>query len=260
MTWALILLGAFEVPWVIYLVFTQQESFKAYHLNLATIGLSTASAVIAGLACLALMQDWVAAPALCVATATVVLFLSSVTSLSRNLGSRIALSPDHVSLFIAVPGAIAAAYAAYVCLRGRQREDALGLMIAAVVVGLVAAAFAVRTVQHITDHHSTAFVTQARAIVVLLDTGEAVGLLGAGIASLKGRPKPTLVFSTMGAVLLICDAWTNMLTAASGLSFDSAVFYLIVGEVPAIVVCLWAARSALRVLRVERASAMPMAG
>lgn len=259
MTWALIVLGALEVPWVIYLVVTQQESFKAYHLNLATIGLSTASALIAGFACWALLRNWVAAPALCVATATVVLFLSSVTSLSRNLGSRVALSPDHISLVIAIPGAIAAVYAAYVCLRGRQQQQELGLLIATVVVGLVAAAFAVRTVQHITDHHSTAYVTQARAIVVLLDTGEAIGLLGAGIASLRARPKPMLIFSTMGAVLLMCDAWTNVLTAASGLAFDSAIFYLIVGEIPSIVVCLWAMTSALRSLREHRVSEMSAA-
>ena len=251
-SWALVLLGACEIPWVIYLIFTQQESFQAFHLNVATLGLSMSSILLSGLSCWALSRGWTSAPVWCVATATLVLFLVTVTSLSRSLDSRIALRPDHVPLAIAVPGAIAAIYAATVCLLGKQATHAVGIKIAAVVLGLVACAFLVRTVQHFTDPQSEAIVTRARAIVVLLDTGELIGLLGAGIASLRGRARATLAFSTVGAVLLTCDAWTNVLTAASGLPFASAIFYLLVGEIPSIIVCVWAARASYRVIRATR--------
>jgi len=56
----------------------------------------------------------------------------------------------------------------------------------------------------------------------------------------------------IGGVLLICDAWTNVLTAASGLPFDSAIFYLIVGEVPSTVLCIWAAKCAVSELKERR--------
>ena len=251
-TWLLIILGACEIPWVIYLVFAQQESFQAFHLNIATLGLGIAAVVLSSPSCISLLKDWPSAPAWCVATATLVLFLASITTLSRNVEAKVALRPDHVPLIIAIPGAMAAGYAAFVCLRGNRAVHEVGIKIAAMVLALVALAFLARTVQHFTDPQSTAVVTRARAIVVLLDTGETVGLLGAGIASLRGKPRSTLVFSMIGGVLLICDAWTNVLTAASGLSFDSAIFYLIVGEVPSTVLCIWAARCAARELRERR--------
>ena len=159
---------------VIYLIFTQQESFQAFHLNVATLGLEHVVHPPEWTQLLGVEPRLDLSPVWCVATATLVLFLVTVTSLSRSLDSRIALRPDHVPLAIAVPGAIAAIYAATVCLLGKQATHAVGIKIAAVVLGLVACAFLVRTVQHFTDPQSEAIVTRARAIVVLLDTGELI--------------------------------------------------------------------------------------
>ena len=62
-SWLLIILGACEIPWVIYLIFTQQESFQAFHLNIATLGLGIAAVVLSSLSCISLLQDWPSAPA-----------------------------------------------------------------------------------------------------------------------------------------------------------------------------------------------------
>jgi hypothetical protein len=52
----------------------------------------------------------------------------------------------------------------------------------------------------------------------------------------------------IAATLLITDAWTNVITAPPGQTFWAAIFYLVVGEIPATIVCLWAARSATRAI------------
>ena len=117
----------------------------------------------------------------------------------------------------------------------------------AVLLVLTSIALMVRVGQHVTDAATTASVTRARALVVLLDTAEVVGLLGAGLASRRGRVPSTLVLATMAGVLLACDAWTNV-AATTGAAFDAALVFLVVGEIPSMIVCGIAAVAAYRKL------------
>lgn len=91
---------------------------------------------------------------------------------------------------------------------------------------------------------STQTVIHARAIVVVLDTGETAALICAGIGVLRQRVRLTYVAGTIAATLLLLDALTNLLVVPSGPAFQAALFYLIVGELPSTAVAIIAARAA----------------
>ena len=118
------------------------------------------------------------------------------------------------------------------------------LQVAAILLAVIAVIFVISTVAHFLDPQTTELVTRTRAMVVVLDIGESIGLLGAGLSSLYGKPRRTLVFSMVGGSLLICDAWLNVVIVGPGLPFESAIFYLVVGEIPSIILCVLAGRSA----------------
>lgn len=119
----------------------------------------------------------------------------------------------------------------------------------------------VRTDLHLTDLPTTADAERLRATVVILDTGESVGLIGAGWASLRGLPRATLVFAVMAASLLVVNAFVNVLAAEPGSAFVAAVFYLVVGEIPSTVLTVIAARAAIRaVLPIGDPPAAPVGG
>lgn len=113
-------------------------------------------------------------------------------------------------------------------------------------LALVALSFAFHTAAHLSDPATTGLMSRSRAIVVILDTGESIGLIGAGWFSLRGRPRPALIFSVLAATLLTCDAFANVVGAQQGTAFEQAIFYLLVGEIPSIILALWVARCAAR--------------
>lgn len=240
-TWALIVFGAFEIVWVIYLVFNQARTGQAFHIRLASVGLTAAVAVLCGVTSWMLWTRRRAAAALGIAAATVALFSAMVVTLSPSLRSGGLVNADFVPLLLAVVAAAGATIGAWAVLRDDADPGNTLLKFAIACLALVAGAAAIRTGQHLTTSVTSELATHTRGMVVILDTAETIGLLGAGIASLRGLLRPTFVFATMATALFICDAWVNVVMVPSGPAFQAALVFLFIGELPSIVLCSIAA-------------------
>ena len=55
-SWLVLLFGLLEVPWVIYLAFTQEKTVEANHLRLAALGIRLAGGVLCAWAAYALWR------------------------------------------------------------------------------------------------------------------------------------------------------------------------------------------------------------
>jgi len=240
-TWALIVFGSFEVLWVIYLVFNQATEGQAFHIRLASVGLTGALAVLCGLASWMLWTRRGAAATFAIAAATVALFSAMLVTLSPNLQLVPTAGVDVIPLGLAVMATIGAVVGVRAVLGDRTDRPNASLTFAIGCLGFVAVVAALRTGATFTTSVTSELATHTRAVVVILDIGETIGLLGAGISSLRGLPRPTFVFATMAATLLICDAWVNVVLVPSGPAFQAAIVFLFVGELPSIVLCSIAA-------------------
>lgn len=254
-SWLVLLFGLLEVPWVIYLAFTQEKTVEANHLRLAALGIGLAGGVLCAWAAYALWRRRPAGGALAVGAGTLTLYLGISMTLSPELSAS-DLTGFTMFMLVAIPGTIAAVLAATYVLRGTAESHRRVIVAAAVVLLLVALAFVGHAVAHAVSPDTMGWLSRARGVVVVLDTGESIGLIGAGIASLRGHARAALVFSVIAATLLTCDAFANVVGAAPGVAAEQAVFYLLVGEIPSIVLCLMVARSAYRKLKPELASSL----
>jgi hypothetical protein len=250
-SWALLVFGVLEIPWVIYLVFNQQTSGEAFHLKLASAGLAGASTLLCAATAWMLWRGRRAAGLLGVATTTLVMFNAMLVTLSPSLQSGGLVSGDLVPLLLALIASAGAVVAAVSALSVHLVPTSAVTRWAVAALVFVASASLVRLGQHVLFADSSELATRLRAIVVLLDTAETVGLIGAGLSSLRGRPRPTLVFATMAAVLLSCDAWVNVVAVPSGPAFRAALLFFFVGELPSVLLCLIAIRSASRRLSAD---------
>lgn len=247
-TWVLIVLGALEIPWVIWLALFQDPVVHARHVRLTMMGLVLAALALCLISAWGVWRERRWAPIATVAAATVISFSATVAALSPGVRPQRLLGSGVHPMLLAAPVIAAAAWSAWSLL---QREPArlpgqVAHKVAAVVLLLATIPLVYRLGNAASIPHTSVF-TQARALVVALDTAEVVGLLGAGLSSLRGRPPATLVLATMGGTLLTCDAWVNVMTT-SGEAFRQALFYLVVGEIPSILVCVVAAIWAYRKL------------
>lgn len=245
-TWALILFGAFEIVWVIYLVFNQARSGQAFHIRLASLGLAVAVAVLCGLTAWMLWTRRRAAAAAGIAAVTVALFAAMVVTLSPSLQSGGLVRGDYIPLLLAAVAAVAAIIGASAALRGQADPGRTSVKFAIGCLVFVTGAAAIRAGQSFTSTATSELATHTRGMVVILDTAETIGLLGAGIASLRRLPRPTFVLATMATALFICDAWVNVVMVPSGPAFQAALVFLFVGELPSVVLCsiaaIWAWR------------------
>lgn len=253
-SWLVLLFGLAEVPWVIYLLFNQQATVEADHLRLASLGLGLGAAALCAGAAWSLWRDRRSAAAFTVAAATQTLFLAIMVTLSPDMEAA-GISRLSVPLLLAVPGAIVSALATGIVLRGTAANHRRVIVISAIVLGVVALSILIHTASRLVDEGATMWMSRARAIVVLLDTGETVGLIGAGLASLRGRVRPALVFGVIAATLLAGDAFANVVGAPQGPAFRQAIFYLVVGEIPSIVLSLIIVRYASQQMPLPRPTA-----
>lgn len=240
-TWALIIFGAFEIVWVIYLFFNQSRTGQGFHIRLASAGLTAAVAVLCGFTSWMLWTRRGGAAALGIAAATVALFGAMIVTLAPSLRSGGLVNADFVPLTLAVVAAVGGVIGAAAVLRGDADPSKTLVKVAIGCLAFVAGAAVIRTGQHLTSNMTSELANHTRGMVVFLDTAETIGLLGAGIASLRGLPKPTFVFATMATALFICDAWVNVVMVPSGPAFQAALVFLFVGELPSIVLCSIAA-------------------
>lgn len=244
-SWLVLLFGIAEVPWVIFLLFTQQTTVAANHLRLAGAGVALGGAVLCFGAAWAIWKLRPSVIIFCVSAVTLTVFLGVTATLSPNLqadGLATQAQPIVMAIFAAVVGVSAIA----IFFNGTQASRRTLLAVAAIVLLIVGLFYLGHMVSHAMSDQTTGWMDRTRAIVVILDTFESIGLIGAGVASLKGHVKATLVFSVMGATLLSCDAYANVVGATQGPAFWAAIFYLIVGEIPSIVLLVLVARSAQR--------------
>lgn len=219
LAWITLLYGILEIPWVIALIFFQQRTGTAYHSHLIAIGLSGVSAVIAVLLAVGLWRGWAQVPVLAVMSATL---------LGTGLGLGFLLSELHVML-AGVVGIVVAILAARQALRhGTFTSTPL-----AAIMALVAGFSLFHLWSTVSSTPPSFPADHLRALVVLFDTAETVALIGLGWALLKGRARPAIVFGSMGVVLFLIDAWVNILGVPPGQEFVAALFYAVVGELPA---------------------------
>ena len=256
-TWLVLLFGLAEVPWVIFLLFNQQTTVEANHLRFASLGLGLAAAALCGGAAWSIWTRRRSAATLCIAATTSTLYLAIMVTLSPDMQAT-GIDGLYVPLLIVIPGAIAGGLAASHVLRGSTEQHRRVMSVAAAVLALIALSFLVHTIGHLLDESTTGWMSRARAIVVILDTGETVGLIGAGIASLSGHVRATLVFGVIATTLLVGDAFANVVGAPQGPAFEQALFYLVVGEIPSIVLSLIMVRSASK--RLNAADLEPTTG
>lgn len=244
-SWLVLLFGLAEVPWVIYLIFNQQATVEADHLRLASLGLGFGAAILCAGAAWAVLSRRRSAAALCVSAATATLFLAIMVTLSPDMETA-GVQGMFVPLLIAIPGAVAAGLATSHVLHGSAESHRMLMLVSATVLAVIALSFLVHTTGRLMDEGTTVWMSRARAIVVILDTGETVALIGAGLASLRGQARAALVFGAIAATLLTGDAFANVVGAPQGPAFQQAIFYLIVGEIPSIVLSLVVVHSASR--------------
>lgn len=244
-SWLVLLFGLAEVPWVIYLIFNQQATVEADHLRLASLGLGFGAAILCAGAAWAVLSRRRSAAALCVSAATATLFLAIMVTLSPDMETA-GVQGMLVPLMIAIPGAVAAGLATSHVLHGSAESHRMLMLVSATVLAVIALSFLVHTTGRLMDEGTTVWMSRARAIVVILDTGETVALIGGGLASLRGQARAALVFGAIAATLLTGDAFANVVGAPQGPAFQQAIFYLIVGEIPSIVLSLVVVHSASR--------------
>ena len=244
-SWLVLLFGLAEVPWVIYLIFNQQATVEADHLRLCQPGAGIRSRHPVRRCRLVSLEP-----------ATLG---GGTVRFGRNCDSLLAimvtLSPDmetagvqgmFVLLLIAIPGAVAAGLATSHVLHGSAESHRMLMLVSATVLAVIALSFLVHTTGRLMDEGTTVWMSRARAIVVILDTGETVALIGAGLASLRARRAPHLCSGPSQPHLLTGDAFANVVGAPQGPAFQQAIFYLIVGEIPSIVLSLVVVHSASR--------------
>ena len=65
------------------------------------------------------------------------------------------------------------------------------------------------------------------------------------------------MFGAAGVVLFLLDAWVNVTIVAGEQQFRAAVFYLVVGEIPAIAMCAAGTRLALHRWYAQVAASQP---
>lgn len=254
-TWLLLFFGICEVPWVIYLIFFQPTTVEAYHVRLTGAGLGIGGAIVGAIATVAVWRRSSRAALWAVAMATTMMMLATTATLAPKLQPDVAALGMWVPLVLALVGTAAAIVATVQLLRVSTAAEPRVLTVTAFILGLVAAFMLYRGVAHLFDADSTELASHTRALVVVLDTAESIGLIGAGWASLRGYVRATAVFGVMAATLLIIDAYTNVVAAEPGPTFWAAIFYLIVGEIPSTILALIAALAAAKKLPVQAGTA-----
>ena len=144
------------------------------------------------------------------------MMLATTATLAPKLQPDVAALGMWVPLVLALVGTAAAIVATVQLLRVSTAAEPRVLTVTAFILGLVAAFMLYRGVAHLFDADSTELASHTRALVVVLDTAESIGLIGAGWASLRGYVRATAVFGVMAATLLIIDAYTNVVAAERG--------------------------------------------
>ncbi len=247
-TWLLLLFGLSEVPWVVYLLFFQPTTMEAYHLRLTGAGLRFGVAAVSACAAVAAWRRMPRATMWTVSAAAAMAMLTAAALLSPGIQANGGTSWRAMNPLLGTIGTAAAIAASVVLLRTPRAKRSAALVTAVVVLGVLSISWFASGINHLMTTETTELASHARAIVVVLDIAESIGLIGAGWASLRGHVRATLVFGTMAATLLIIDAYTNVVTAEPGPTFWAALVFLFIGEVPSTILALIAAFSAARVL------------
>lgn len=218
----ILLFGLLEIPWVVYLAFTQVRTGQAQHTRLASLGLSGGGALLSAVTAVMLWRGtrWVAPAATMVAT-------------WLGTGVFFALVLSEVTVVVAgVVGAVVAVVGVHRTGRHLQPERTL-----AVVMSGVSVAMFIHFLLVLGSVPTTVMADHLRLLVVLYDTAEVVSLLGLGWALRTGASNRAITFGGAGLVLFTLDAWINLTVVPAGPAFAEAVFYAVVGEVPSMVMC-----------------------
>lgn len=224
----LLVFAAVLVPWIALLALYNATTATAFHVPLMVGGVGGASALLAASASYAAWRrsSTVVPVSLAATTLLTVTLLGAVTV---GHPSRLFLAGGGACAVIALVAAVRADRAG-----ARRWPDSLALAV-------VAAALAVATALTATQAPEQLIAHRVRAAWVGLDLCELAALLGAGVALLRGHARLALIAGSVGATLLLADAWINITAVRGGWDLVSALVFAVVGELPGATLCAWAA-------------------
>ncbi len=220
--WLILAYGLLEIPWVVYLMFSQVTEATAHHARLAALGLYGGAAILSVVTAWGVLR-----------TSRLLAVVSVMTS--TWLAAGVFLSLVISSLTVVWAALVGAVTAALVALRslgtGRTpRWSAPVLLVVTVVLAVHLSLTVAESPARLDADH-------LRLLVVLYDSAEVAALLGLGLSLHRGAARAAIVFGSAGMVLFVLDAFVNIVAVPSGQAFTAAVFYAIVGEVPSLLMC-----------------------
>ncbi|HQR79275.1 MAG TPA: hypothetical protein PLT68_03535 [Actinomycetota bacterium] len=240
----ILIFGLLEIPWVLFLIFTQARTGQAQHTHLAALGLSGGGALMCVVTSVLLWRG-----------SRSVMLAATMAATWLGAGVFFALVLSAVTVVLAgVVGTVVAAVAARRAMRRLRPEPVLAVLMAATAVAMLTHFLLV-----LGSAPTTIEADHLRVLVVLYDTAEVVSLLGLGWAMRRGLVNKAIAFGGAGVVLFTLDAWVNLAVVPAGPALAAAVFYAVVGEVPSIVMCAAGAGLAMRVGSRQAVTPVPAA-
>lgn len=249
LAWLLFGFAVVEVPWVVYLALFQVRTGTAHHVQLAALGMGAATIATLTIAAVGLWlgKRWTPVPV--TMAATMLLAGGVLTVLVSSLNP----------VYVALPGVLAALAGSYRSLRGERFAQPTDRWLAAL-LAVIALVLVIRLGIMLAVVPATLPADHLRALVVLLDTGQVLCLAGAGFGLLRTHAQAAVFYGSAGVVLFVGDAWCNLVLVPSGQAFAAAVFYAVVGEIPATAMSAFAVVLAMRVLASDSSATRSSAG
>lgn len=249
--WLMLIIAALEIPWAIYLTVSQLDIGLATDMRFAVAGMAiTATLLSLGTVVLMLTKSYFAVH---VAIAGLTLWLG--TGLNGLIASPIGprgLPPAFVTpLWLAVPGVALFGIVLWALLVRRRITMPIVVLTS---IGLVMLAGMLLVDIWSSPHvHNKALVANGSVGWDVLDLAEISALLIAALSLRSGYVRWAQFGSTFAVALFVGDAWFNVVLS-HGESFNEALFFLAVGELPTALICLVgviaATRAAIRFDRI----------
>jgi hypothetical protein len=241
----LIALGVVLVPWTIFLTVTQPAFGVAADLRLAKAGMVVTALILAISTAWALAAGSEWSGPLAMASLTFWGGLGVNGLIAVPVSFRVVPPSFAVPFWLASVAVVTCAVVLWHVMKRRVWRRPFARALAAILVACAAALLLIVWLSPEGPKH--VIVHNGSYSWDLLDVMEAVALLGAGFALLRGWSRWGVIFGSGGAVLFVGDAWYNVMLS-KGLAFYESLLFLVIGELPSCALCLVALVAAQRAM------------